>query len=88
MIFLQCILDLEIKDHKIFQFDCADSFKDTELPKYYSRLQAVVARDLGLTVRRLAGRHTDAAPKHTLLFQFSFRVIGHAHRRTFAKRRR
>ena len=37
---------------------------------------------------RVAGRHTDTAPKHSLLFQLSFRVFGHAHQRTFAKRRR
>ena len=60
----------------------------TELPKYYARLQTAVAHGLGLPAGRLAGRQTDAAPKHSLLFQFSFRVDGHAHRHTFAKRRR
>ena len=33
------------------------------------------------------GRHTDAAPKHSLLFLFSFRADGLAHRRKIAKRR-
>ena len=51
-------------------------------------VQTAVARGLGLPVGRLAARHTDAAPKHSLLFQFNFRVDGHAHRRTFPKRRR
>ena len=60
----------------------------TELTKYYARLQTAVARGHGLPVGRLAGRHSDAAPKHSLLFQFSFRVDGHAHQRTLAKRRR
>ena len=36
---------------------------------------------------RLAGHHTDAASTLSLLFQFIFRVYGHAHQRTFAKRR-
>ena len=59
------------------------------LPKYYARPQTAVARGLGQSGGRLAGHHTDAAPKHSLLFQFSFRIIiGHAHRRKFAKRRR
>ena len=60
----------------------------TELPKYYTRLQTAVIRGLGWPASRLVGHHTDAAPKHSLLFQISFRVDGHAHRRTFAKRRR
>ena len=42
---------------------------------------------LAALAAQLAGRHIDAAPKHSLLFEFSFRVIGHVHRRTFAKRR-
>ena len=46
-----------------------------------------VARGLGLPAGRLAGNHTDAVPKHSLLFQFSFQVDGHTHRCTFAKRR-
>ena len=33
----------------------------------------------GLPASRLAGNHTDAAPKHSLLCQFSFQVIGHMH---------
>ena len=61
---------------------------NTELLKYYARLQTVVARGLGCPAGRLVERHTEAAPKHSLLlFQFSLRVDGHAHRRTFAKRR-
>ena len=34
----------------------------------YARLQTAVARDLGLPAGRLAGRHTDAAPKHSLCY--------------------
>ena len=49
----------------------------TELLKYYAQLQTAVPRDLKLP-GRLAGCNTGAAPKHLLLFQFSFRVIGHA----------
>ena len=45
-----------------------------------------MARGLGLPAGPQAGRHTDAATKHSLLFLFSFRETGHAHRRTFAKR--
>ena len=60
---------------------------NTELPKYYAWLQMAVTRGLGLTAGRLAGHLTDTAPKHSLLFQFSFRVDGHAHRRTFAKQK-
>ena len=60
----------------------------TESSKYYARIQTAVARGLGLPTGRLAGRHTDAASKHSLLlFQFIFRVDGHAHRRKFAKRK-
>ena len=44
--------------------------KTIELPKYYVRLQTAVARNLGLPVSRLVGRHTNAATKHLLLFQF------------------
>ena len=54
--------------------------KNTELPKWYARLQTAAARGLGWPVGRLAGRHTDAAPKHSLLFRLTFRVIGHTHR--------
>ena len=66
----------------IFSFQC------TELPRYNTQLQMAVARGLGLPAGRLAGPHTDAAPKRSQLFQFSFRVDGHAHRHTFAKRKR
>ena len=40
---------------------------NTELPKYYARLQMTVVRGLSLPAGRLAGRHTDAAPKHSLI---------------------
>ena len=43
----------------------------TELPKYYVRLQMAAARSLGLPASRLAGHHTDAAPKHSLCY-FSY----------------
>ena len=52
------------------------------------RLQTAVTHGLGWPAGRLAGHHTDTAPKHSLLFQFSFRVEGHADRRTFVKWRR
>ena len=57
----------------------------TELPEYYTCIQTAVARGLGLPAGQLAGHQNDATSKHTLLFQFSFRVDGHVHRRTFAK---
>ena len=66
---------------------CWISWIYTELPKHYLRPQTTVACDLGYPAGRQTGPHTDAAPKHSLLFQFSFRVDGHAHRRTFAKRK-
>ena len=40
----------------------------TELPKYYTRLQTAVAHGLGWPACRLAGRHTDTAPKHSLCY--------------------
>ena len=57
---------------------------NTESSKYYMRIQTAVARDLGLPAARLAGLHRDTA----LLLQVIFRVDVHAHRRTFAKRKR
>ena len=51
------------------------------------RIQTAVAGGLGVPAARLAGHHSDAASKHSLLFQVIFRVDGHAHRRTFEKRR-
>ena len=50
----------------------------TELPKYYAQLQTAVAHGLGWPAGPLAGHHTDAAPKHSLLFQFSFRRWSHS----------
>ena len=47
----------------------ASLFNYTELPKYYVWLQTAVACSLGWPSGRLAGHHTDAAPKHSLLFQ-------------------
>ena len=58
----------------------------TKLPKCYARLQMAVAHGLRLPAGQLAWCHTDAAPKHSLLFQFSFLVDVDAHRCTFAKR--
>ena len=40
----------------------------TELPKYYVRLQKVVARSLRWPAGLLAGHHTAAAPKHSLCY--------------------
>ena len=58
-----------------------------ESSKYYARIQTAVARGLNLPTCGLTGRQTPAAFQTlTLLFQFIFRVDGHAHRRTFAKR--
>ena len=37
-----------------------------DLREYYARLQTPVASGLGLPSGRLAGPHTDAAPKHSL----------------------
>ena len=44
--------------------------QNTELPKNDAQLQMAVTRGLGLSAGRLAGHHTDAAPKH-LLCHFS-----------------
>ena len=40
--------------------------EDTESSKYYARIQTAVAHGLGLPGGWLAGRHTDAASKHSL----------------------
>ena len=45
-----------------------DKLYCTGLPKYYARIQTAVARGVGLPAGRLAGRHTDAAPKHSLCY--------------------
>ena len=39
---------------------------------YYARIQTAVARDLGLPAARLAGHHSDAASKHTLIISVNF----------------
>ena len=62
-------------------------YYNTDLPKYYAWLQMAVARGLCLLAGRLAGRHTDAAPKHSLCY-FSFQVDVQVHRHTFAKQRK
>ena len=41
---------------------------NTEIPKYYARLQTAVARGLSWPAGRLTGRHTDAASKHSLCY--------------------
>ena len=65
------------------------SIYHTWLPKYYARIQTAAALGLGLPACRLAERHTDAAPKHSLCYFSCFRVDdGHALRRAFAKQRR
>ena len=53
-------------------FNCFMYIKNTEIPKYYARLQTAVARGLGLPASRLAGHHTDASPKHSLCYFSSF----------------
>ena len=45
-----------------------ESKNNTELPKYYARLHTAIAHGLGLPAGQLAGRHTDAAPKHSLSY--------------------
>ena len=47
---------------------CVCMYVYTELPKYYARLYTGVVRCLGRPTRRLPGRHTDAAPKHSLCY--------------------
>ena len=49
----------------------------TDLPKYYAQLETAVVRGLGWPACRQAGPHTHAAPKHSLLFQFSFSHQSH-----------
>ena len=68
----QCSLCIALyyKFDKLFLFN-------TELPKYYVRPQTTVTRGLGWPASRLAGHHTDDAPKCSLLFEFSFQVISH-----------
>ena len=44
------------------------SYDTTALPKYYAQLQTADARGLGLPAGRLARRHIDAAPKHSLSY--------------------
>ena len=56
----------------------------TELPKYYVWLQTAVTHGLGWSASRLVGCVLMLLPNITLLFQFRFRVDGHAHQRTFA----
>ena len=60
----------------------------TESSKYYARIQTAVARGLIVPAARLADHHSDAASKHSLLFQAISRVDGQAHRCTFAKQKR
>ena len=55
---------------------------------YYARQQTAVAHGLSWPVRRFTGRQTAAARKHSLCFLVQFPSNCHAHRRTFAKRRR
>ena len=50
---------------------CVYIYIYTDLPKYYARLQTAVARGLGLPAGRLAGRHTDATPKHSFYYFIS-----------------
>ena len=60
----------------------------TESSKYYAHIQTAVAGGLGMPTARLADHHSDTASKHSLYyFRSFFRVDGHAHGRTFAKRR-
>ena len=51
--------------------------RNTGLPKYYARLKMAVACGLGRPACRQMGPHTDAAPKHSLLFQFSLSRQSH-----------
>ena len=55
--------------------------------KYNARLQTAVARGL-IAYSRVSGpSDCRCFQTFTVLFQFIFRVDGHAHRRTFAKRK-
>ena len=58
-----------------------------ESSKYYARPQMADARGPDLPTRGLAGRQTAATSKHSLCYFSLFSVDGHAHRRTFAKRK-
>ena len=60
----------------------------TESFIYKARQQTAVARSLAWPARRFTGRQTAAARKHSLCFLVQFPSNCHAHRRTFAKRRR
>ena len=60
----------------------------TESFMYYARQQTAVACGRAWRVRRFTGRQTAAARKHSLCFLVQFLCNCHAHRRTFAKRRR
>ena len=60
----------------------------TESSKYYARPQTAVARGLDLPTCGLAGRQDwRCFQTFTVLFQFIFRVYGHVHELTFAKRK-
>ena len=61
------ILFIVISHQIIFFFQLS-----TGLPKYYAWLQTAVARGLGFPASRLAGRHTDAAPKHSVCYIIQF----------------
>ena len=65
-----------------------DNLQGTESSKYYARPQTAVARGLDLPTRPVS-EPSDCRCFQTLtvLFQFIFRVDGHAQRRTFAKRK-
>ena len=62
---------------------------NTESFIYYARQQTALACGLAWPARRFTGRQTAAArKKKTLCFLVQFPSNCHAHRRTFAKRRR
>ena len=49
-------------------FDVAAPFiHSTESSKYYARIQTAIARGLGLSTRRLAGRHTLLPSTHSVI---------------------
>ena len=62
----------EIKENHHKSRSKTHVYYTTGLPKYYARLQTAVPRGLGLPARRLAGRHSDAAPKHSLCYIIQF----------------
>ena len=65
-----------------YRVECTASFI------YWARQQTAVARGLAWPIRCFTGRQTAAVREHSLCFLVQFQSNCHAHRRTFATRRR